>query len=63
MRDIILEIVRTFPAMLAAFGAIVKFGADDDERLDALENTVNQLRTQLREIAAHIEAKKQEKVS
>ena len=63
MRDIIIEIVRNFPAMLAAFDAIVRFGNDDDERLAALESTVEDLRHKLREISAHIEAKKMEKAT
>lgn len=63
MRDIIIEIVRHFPAMLAAFGAIMRWGEDDDERLATLESTVNDLREKLREISAHIEAKKHERLS
>jgi len=61
MRDIIIEIVKTIPAALAAFGAIVRFGADDDARLDALEKHVEELRDMLREVSVHIQAKKLER--
>lgn len=61
MRDIIIAIVQNIPAMLAAFGAIVRYGDDDEERLARLEAVVEELRTNLRMIAAEIEAKKLEK--
>lgn len=61
MRDVIIEIVRNMPAMLAAFQAIVRFGDDDDERLNNLESIVADLKAKLDEVHALIEHKKQEK--
>lgn len=61
MRDVLIAIVQNLPATLAAFGAIVRFGDDDDERLEKLEKVVIELDERLRVIRDEIEAKKLER--
>lgn len=61
MRDLLIAIVQNLPATLAAFGAIVRFGDDDEERLDKLEVVVSDLTAKLDAIRSEIEAKKLER--
>lgn len=61
MREIIIELVRTIPALLPAFAAIVRFGDDDDERLSKLESVVNDMQSRLGELQLLIDQKKHEK--
>jgi len=63
LRDVLIAIVQNFPAMLAAFGQIVRFGDDDDERLTALETVVSDLRYKLDQVQSMIEHKKTERTS
>lgn len=63
MREILIEIVKNLPAMLSAFGAIVRWGDDDDERLTALERVVADLHTKTADLQMLIEAKKHERTN
>lgn len=63
MKEIIIQIVQSLPATLAAFGAIVRWGDDDEERLATLENVVADLREKMENIHGLIEAKKHERHS
>lgn len=63
MKEIIIQIVQSLPATLAAFGAIVRWGDDDEERLEALEKVVADLGQKMQDIHGLIEAKKHERHS
>lgn len=61
MKEVIISIVQNFPAMLAAFGAIVQYGDDDADRLANLEKVVFELQTRLNSIQLALDVKKKER--
>lgn len=61
MHDLLVSIVQNLPAILSAFGQIVRYGEDDAERLAALETQVADLLAKLTEIMKLIETSKIER--